>query len=260
MAFAQKTAIVRPVSDSYEQCIRPAHETAPIDMQLVQRQHAAYCAALAADGYDLLELPAAHEYPDACYVEDPVLVVGELALVPPMGAAARAGEAEAIIGALKGHYQITPLRAPATLDGGDVVQVGRDVMIGLTQRTNRAAVDQVRERVKPLGYRVRAIPVHDILHLKSVCSRLSDTQLVVADGYFDLKLVDDFELEHVPANETYAANLLVLEHSILIADGYPGTAALLEELPGLEQRVVALDTTEFKKGGGSLTCLSQLLE
>jgi dimethylargininase len=258
-ASPSKRAIVRSVSASYEACIRPAAETAPIDMQLVLQQHEAYCAALAADGYELTHLPADDSYPDACYVEDPVLVVGDLAIVPGMQAATRRGEAEVLLGILESWKQITPLRAPATLDGGDVVQIGNDIFIGLTERTNAAAVEQVGELVRAQGKRVTGIPVQGILHLKSVCTRLSDSDLLVADGHFDLALVAGYELHHVPPGETYAANALALEHSVLIAAGYPGAKALIEALLP-DKRVVALDTTEFKKGGGSLTCLSQLLD
>jgi dimethylargininase len=250
------SAIVRGVPDSFEQCIRLDGASEPISVSRARDQHAAYVAALESLGLRVRSLPADPKHPDCCFVEDPAIVVDELVVAAEMAAASRRGEAGPVIAALEPGHALARLEPPATLDGGDVVRIASSLFVGLSTRTNDAAVEQMIELFEPRGFSVRPVPVEGVLHLKSACTHLGDGSLLTAPSGADLSTFDDIELVPVPAEEAYAANVVAANGAVLVAAGFPRTAELIAAR-GL--RVVPVDTSEFRKGGGSLTCLSVLL-
>jgi dimethylargininase len=251
-----RTAIVRDVPDTFDRAIRPPDSTGAIDVELARRQHIAYAGAIAASGVDVVRVPADDRFPDCCFVEDPVFVVGEGAIVCNMAAESRQGEAAAVAEVVSRYRSLETITAPATMDGGDVIVVDETVYIGHSQRTNEAGIEALREMLVPAGVEVVAVTVRGVLHLKSACTYVGNGVLLAARQHVDLSVFRGLRVIDVPAGEAYAANCLSVNGRVVAADGHPETH---ERIRAAGFDVVALDMSEFRKAGGSLTCLSILL-
>lgn len=259
MAAKPANAIVRLPAATFERCIRPEGSVDPIDRALAVRQHDAYVAVLAARGIDVIRVDADDRYPDCCFVEDPVVIVGGTAVVCEMASEARRGEGDALAPVLSPLRRIHHLQPPATMDGGDVIRMGGRIFIGLSRRTNAAAVDQVRTVAAREGIAVTAVAVGGVLHLKSACTALDDDTLLIDRRHADPSAFAGKRLVDVPADESYAANALALGDTVVVSAGFPRTRdRVASALSGVD--VVELGMSEFRKAGGSLTCLSILLD
>ncbi|UCG52063.1 MAG: N(G),N(G)-dimethylarginine dimethylaminohydrolase [Candidatus Latescibacterota bacterium] len=248
-----KYAIVRAVPRTFDRCIRPAGPTVPIDVDLAMEQHRHYCDALESLGLELIRIEPDDRYPDCCFVEDPAVIVDGRAIVVNMGAPSRLGESVAIKEALARWKVVTEVGTPGTLDGGDVLFAGDRYFVGLTSRSNETGFVAFREIVRELGYVAESVPVKNALHLKSVCTHLGEGHLVVAPGHVDETIFCNYTLIPVSKEDEYSANCLSVNGKVLVIAGYPRTKAAIEAA-GFE--TIELETTEFKKAGGSLTCLS----
>ena len=244
------TAITRAVSPTIAACELTYRERETIDMARARDQHRAYEACLAELGVEVISLGAEPDYPDAVFVEDAAVVLDEIAVMTKMGAESRRGESESLAGALQRYRALRWMRGPATLDGGDVMQAGKTLFVGVTARSNAAGIGQLAAEVEPFGYRVRPVVVRGCLHLKSACSCIGDAVLVhrpwVDEAAFaGMRLVD------VP--EACGANVLTIGETVLVPAAAPRTAELLR---GLGWQVRLLDNSELMKAEGALTCCS----
>ncbi len=228
----------------------------PIDGGLAVAQHAAYEDALRRCGARVVPLPASRDLPDCVFVEDTAIVLDEIAVMMSMGAASRRDEVPAVEAALREFRGIERVQLPATIDGGDVVRSGRDVFVGLSQRTNDAGVEALRAILSPFGYSVAGVPVLRCLHLKSACSALPDGRLLV-----NADLIDPSPLNRgliaVPKAEPLAGDVLVIGDRIIVSDAFPETCALLTSL-GWD--VIPVSVSEFAKAEGGVTCLSLVFD
>ena len=224
----------------------------PVDAALALRQWEGYVAALRAEGWETVEVPPADGCPDAVFVEDTVVVYGDLAVISRPGADARRPETAGTEETLAGlGYRIARIEAPGTLDGGDVLKHGGTVWVGTGGRTNASGVEQLAALLGPLGARVVGVPVSRVLHLKSAVTALPDGTVV---GH--LPLVDDPGVweRFLPVPEEPGSHVVLLDgHTVLMATSAPRTRALLE---GRGLRVVAVDIGELEKLEGCVTCLS----
>jgi len=250
-----RRAIVRGVPRTYERCIR-TDKSIPIDIDLARRQHAAYCEALKDAGLRLISIEHDDLYPDCCFVEDTAIVVGERAVISRMASESRKGEVEGVREILKMFKLVHDVRPPGTIDGGDVQLIDKRVFIGVSERTNLEAIKHVEEIVSDAGYEVVPVELKGILHLKSAITYLGDGAVIMYSGHFDKKLFADYRQIHVPRGDEYAANCLAVNGKVIMSKGFPGTRNLLKE-EGFD--LIELETTEFKKGDGSLTCMSIIL-
>ncbi len=227
-------------------------ERTPVDVDRAQRQWAAYVAALEAEGWETVEVPAADDCPDAVFVEDTVVVHGDLAVVTRPGAVERRPETAATEESLRGlGFRIARIEPPGTLDGGDVLKHGGTVWVGLGGRTDRHGAGQLAALLEPLGARVVPVPVTRVLHLKSAVTALPDGTVVGHEPLVDDPTVWD---PFLPVPEESGAHVVLLGgHTVLMAADAPRTHSLLEQR-GL--RVVAVDISEFEKLEGCVTCLS----
>jgi dimethylargininase len=222
-----------------------------VDLELARRQHRLVVAALRDCGLAVFELPPDPERPDAVFVADPLLLVGTRAFLAAAAAPSRAGEAEALLEALRGRFEPVLLEPPATLDGGDVLIAGDTLYVGRSSRTNQAACDQLALQA---GRRVIGVPVPEgMLHLLTGCSYLGDDRVLTVEALADA--FSDFETIVLPKQEEAAANVLAHGRRVLVAAGYPRTVALLERA-GFEVRAVSI--TEFEKRDGGISCLALL--
>ncbi|MGH3479048.1 MAG: dimethylarginine dimethylaminohydrolase family protein, partial [Nocardioidaceae bacterium] len=162
-------------------------ERKPVDLDLALVQWESYVAAWRSEGWQTIEVESADDCPDAAFVEDTVVVYGDLAIVSRPGADQRRPETAGSEETLRGlGYRIERIESPGTLDGGDVLKHNHRVWVGVSGRTNRAGVDQLRAHLRPLGAEVGGVPVARVLHLKSAVTALPDGTVV---GY--PPLVDD---------------------------------------------------------------------
>ena len=224
----------------------------PVDVALAMRQWDGYVQALQDEGWETLEVPPADDCPDAVFVEDTVVVYGDLAVVSRPGADERKPETagtEATLTAL--GYRIARIEPPGTLDGGDVLKHDGTVWVGLGGRTNTAGAEQLAALLEPMGARVVAVPVTRVLHLKTAVTALPDGTVVGFEP-----LVDDPAVwpTFLGVPEEAGAHVVLLDGStVLMSASAPRTRALYEAR-GL--RVVAVDITEYEKLEGCVTCLS----
>lgn len=246
-------ALVRGVPDTYDECIRTGTE--PIDVELAKQQHRKYCEALVSSGLELITVDPDDRFPDCCFAEDPAFVVGDVAFISRMGAESRRGEEEEIGKILCKYKEIKKVECPGTIEGGDVLKIDDRIFIGISQRTNLDAFEQIKRHLSPLGYDVLSVKAKDLVHLKSDCAYIGEGCVVVHPGGFDAGVFDGYNTLIVPDEEAYAANCLALEGRVLVSDGYPQTRRLIEEA---DFATIPIEMSEFRKGEGALTCLSIL--
>ena len=259
------TAITREVSSSINNCELSFHPRQPIDVAKAIAQHRAYQDCLAELRVRVVSLPAEPELPDAVFVEDPAVVVEEVAVVSIMGAPSRRPEAASLADALSHYRPIKFLVEPATLDGGDVLRVGRLVFAGLSQRTNLEGIAQLRDVLRAFNYEVQPIEVRGCLHLKSACSYIGNDTLLINRSWIDAERLRGFELMDVPDEEPAAANALLIKDVVIMPASFPKTHALLEkrgfEIPASPQaaalpQVRTIDLSELQKAEAGVTCTS----
>jgi dimethylargininase len=250
------TAITREVSGSINDCELSFHARQPIDVAKAIAQHKAYQECLAELGVRVVSLPAEPELPDAVFVEDPAVVVDEVAVVSIMGVPSRRPEAPSLADALSRYRPIKFLVEPATLDGGDVLRVGRRVFAGLSQRTNREGIAQLRGVLEAFDYQVQPVEVKDCLHLKSACSYIGNNTVLINRSWIDAEQLRGFELIDVPDEEPAAANALLIKDVVIIPVSFPQTRALLEQR-GFHVRTI--DLSELQKAEAGVTCTSLIL-
>jgi dimethylargininase len=254
-------ALVRRIPESFADALSAAPREDAIDVSLARAQHAVYRAALEASGVAITELPADERLPDCVFVEDTAVIAGPpgaagaLALITRPGAPSRRGETEAVAAALGQSFEVAWMDAPATLDGGDCLRLGRTIYIGRSARTNAEGIARAEAVFAPRGFRVVAVELPPgVLHLKCVCSPLGEARVLLAERTLPARLFDA-EIVWAPAEEQYAANAVGIGDHVVAAAEYPRT---LEALTAAGLRVHPVPTSEVRKADGSLTCQSIL--
>ena len=252
-AGGPRAALVRPPSDAFARAI--SSTGAVLDPARARAQHAAYRDALA-DLVEVVTLSPDEELPDACFVDDCAVVLGGRALLARPGAPSRSAEPERLAGALErlvdGLERIT---APATLDGGDVLRLGRTLVAGRSGRTGEDGIAQLAAFAEVAGGRVEIAAVPPgTLHLQSAVTALADDTVVGTAELLEQPALRGVATKLVvPPEEVAAANALALGTTVILPAGCPRTAAAVAAL-GFEVREV--DLSEFAKADGGATCLS----
>jgi dimethylargininase len=246
-------ALTREVSPSLANCELSFVERSPIDLALANDQHHAYQRALQELGCELIALPAEDAWPDAVFVEDVALVLDELAVITRPGAASRRQEGESVAAVLAKHRPLRRIEEPGTLDGGDILRVGRTIFVGRSARSNLAGIDQLRELAGDYGYVVRGVPIFDCLHLKSAVTEAKEGTLLVQPGWIENKWLAGYELIEVDPGEPHAANVLRIGNGAIYPSSFPRTADKLAKA-GVELKLV--DLSELQKAEGAVTCCS----
>jgi dimethylargininase len=244
------------VSSSLAHCELTYLSRTPIDLDRARQQHAVYEALLVSFGWQIVRLPTLDDQPDAVFVEDAGLALDELAVIAPMGAPSRVAESRTVEETLARYLPIRHLTPPATLDGGDVLRVGRRLFVGLSQRTNSLAVDQLAGLLDPYEYEVASVSVAGALHLKSACSYIGGNTLLANPEWLDVAPFAGMEILPIELSEAWGASVLYDDRRIVMPSGFPRTARLLESR-GLAVHII--DLSELRKAEGGPTCLSILL-
>jgi dimethylargininase len=243
----------RPSTRLAEGLVTHIERSDDVDTDRAARQWAGYVDALHAAGWTTHEVPTADDCPDSVFVEDTMVVYGDLAVISRPGADERRPETAAAEEAVRAQgYRIARIEAPGTLDGGDVLKHGGTVWVGQGGRTNAEGTDQLRAHLAPLGADVVAVPLTKVLHLKTAVTALPDGTVIGYEPLVDDPAVWGDRFLAVP-EEAGSHVVLLGDDTVLMATSAPETAALLEAR-GL--RVVAVDISEFEKLEGCVTCLS----
>lgn len=223
------------------------------DHSLACEQFDRYVAALRKCGLEVTVLEALEGYPDAHFVEDTAVITPDLAVITNPGAAARQGEQLTIAETVAGFRPLKHIQPPATLDGGDVLMIGTHFMIGLSDRTNEEGARQLGDALAPSGHTWQTIRVGAGLHFKSSVNLVGENVLLTAEAFADREELAGYRRITVPTVEDYAANTLLINGRLITPSGFPETRARLE---ALDLPIIELDTSEFRKMDGGLTCLS----
>jgi dimethylargininase len=250
-------AITREISPALAACELTHQPRVTIDLDRARAQHREYEDALRAAGYEVERLAADGEMPDSVFIEDTALVFDELAVITRPGAESRRPETAAVANALSRYRTLKHIEPPGTLDGGDVVVIGRHVFVGLSSRTTAAAAAQLRALLAPFAYTVRETTVRHCLHLKSAVTAVADRTLLVNSRWADPEAFAGYELIEIDPAEPSAANAVRLHDRIIFPSAFPRTAARLRAR-GL--RVETVDASELAKAEGAVTCCSLILD
>ena len=248
-------AFVRELSPLLERCELSYIGRAPIDAQRARRQHQGYVSELSAHGCELRWLPPLPGHADGVFVEDTAVVLPELTVITRPGATSRRAEVDSVAATLAGHTPLVPVRDPGTLEGGDVLRIGRRLYVGISGRTNAAGLAQLAAALAPFDYTVQGVPLRGCLHLKSAVTFIPPDTLLVNPEWVDAAL---FEVGHiVQVAEPFGANTLTVGGVTLVSADYPATQERLRAA-GIAAR--ALEVSELHKAEAALTCMSLIFE
>jgi dimethylargininase len=254
---AMLTVITRAVSPALASCELSFIPRQPIDLGIAHQQHHAYEKLLASLGARVISLPAEPELPDSMFVEDPALVLDELAVIFPLGTETRRREAATIAAALAPFRKLAYVKFPGTIEGGDILRVGRRLFVGLTARTNADGISQLAGITAPHGYEVVSVPVSGCLHLKSAVTSLDGNTLLANRAWFDSSIFAGYQWVDVDPAEPHSANALALGGTIIFPASFGRTRARIAAR-GLE--VTSLDISELQKAESGLTCSSLVFD
>lgn len=250
-------AITRDVSASLSDCELSFVDRQPIDVAKARAQHAAYRQALVGSGCEVIDLPALNAMPDAVFVEDVAVVVDEVAVMTRPGVESRRSEGAAVGEVLAGYRQLRHIEAHGTLDGGDVLCVGRRVFVGQGARTNPEGIAQLAAHLRPFGYAVQAVPTRHCLHLKSAVTQVAEDTLLIQPRWIDREAFAGYRLIEVDPDEEHAANALLIDAvGVIHPASFPRTGERLRR-GGIH--VVPVDLSELQKAEGATTCCSIVL-
>ena len=251
------TAITRGVSSGILNCELTFVARAPIDLAKAIEQHRAYECALEKFGATVHSLPAEPHLPDSMFVEDPALVLGEVAVIFPLGTSSRRPEAASLAAALAPYRELKYVELPAIAEGGDILRVDKKLFVGLSTRTDEAGIRQLEAIVAPFEYEVIDALVTGCLHLKSAVTFLGRDTLLANREWFDHAKLVGYEWIDVDPEEPHAANALAFGNTVLLPASFPKTRARIEAA-GFE--VLPLDISELQKAESGLTCSSLLFD
>ena len=250
-------ALTREVSPAITQCELTHLAREPIDLNIARAQHADYERALAALACSVQRLPSGAEMPDSVFIEDVAIVLDELAVITRPGAPSRRGECLVVEQALAAYRPLVGIDGPGTVDGGDVLVVGHSIFVGVSSRTNREGVDQLRKHVAERGYSVRTVTVTGCLHLKSAVTAVSNHELLINPKWVPIEEFSEFDMIDVDPGEAYGANIVRVGDGLLYPRAFPRTR---DRLAARGFDVTSVDVSELAKAEGAVTCCSLIFE
>jgi dimethylargininase len=249
-------ALTRKVGANFAACELTFLDRQPIDVPRAMEQHRNYERCLTDLGAHLVSLPADPQFPDGVFVEDSAIVLDEVAIVTRPGAVSRRGEIESIAQALSSFRDLRYIQEPATLEGGDVVRIGKTLYVGLSQRTNQEGIAQLKVLLDPFGYRVEPVAVHGCLHLKSGACWAGGDVILANRNWIDANPFRDFKIFDVPEDEPSAADVLPIGNTLLVPANFVRTCEFLASV----MNVLPIDVSELQKAEAGVTCMSLLFD
>lgn len=249
-------AITREVSSRFTECEITHIERTPIDINIARAQHREYIQALANIGCQVIELPEERDLPDSVFVEDTAFILPEVAVITRPGADSRKPETESITRALSAHRPLAHVTAPATVDGGDVLVLGKNIYIGMSTRSTPEAATQLQNLLDNYGYKVSVVELTDCLHLKTAVTRVDDKTLLINKKWVDPFTFKGFQWIEVDEAEPFGANCLPIQDVIVYPSAFPKTQ---QELERKGFNVINVNLDELAKAEGAVTCCSLIV-
>ncbi len=246
-------AVTREVGPALGNCELSHVPREAIDVARASAQHRDYQRALEALGCRLLTLPAEPDLPDSVFVEDVAIVLDEVVVLTRPGALSRRAEVASVAEVLRRYRPVLAIEAPGTLDGGDVLRVGRALYVGESARSNAEGMAQLRQLLAGHGYTVHGVLTHGCLHLKSAVTRLNDHTLLLQPAWVGRDRFADFQVIEVDPAEPHAANVLRIGDALVMPASFPRTR---QRLVDAGFHVTAVDVSELQKAEGAVTCCS----
>lgn len=226
------------------------------DYEKACKQHDSYIAALKECGVQVTVLEADERYPDSCFVEDPAVITRKCAIITNPGAPSRNGEKDEIIGAVRKFFsqdQIEYIKAPGTLEGGDVMMVGDHFYVGRSARTNEEGIRQFIAILEKHGLSGSEVTLEEVLHLKTGVNYLENGNMLVSGEFVNKPEFAKYNRVEIPEEEAYAANCIWVNGTVIVPEGYPVVEKAVRDLG---YKVLLVDTSEYRKVDGGLSCLS----
>jgi len=245
------------VSPAINQCELTHLQRQPIDLQRAQSQHLEYEQALSSLGVEVISLEAAPDLPDSVFVEDVAIVLDECAIITRPGADSRKSEVEPIAEALTPFRKLFYIQAPGTVDGGDVLTVGKHIYVGLSSRSNQSAIGQIESCLASFGYQVHGVEVTGCLHLKSAVTQVGDNLLLVNPTWVRKEDFHDMQFIDIDLSESYAANAVLVDDKVIYPSAFPLTR---KDLEAAGIKLVIVDASELAKAEGAVTCCSLIFK
>ncbi|MEO8577206.1 MAG: arginine deiminase family protein [Gemmatimonadales bacterium] len=246
-------ALTRGVQPTIVDCELTYLDREPIDFHRAVEQHEEYEKALADLGCTIERLPSLPDNPDSVFVEDTAVVLAELTIITRPGAPSRRAEVTSVADAMRRYRGLAFIDSPGTLDGGDVLTIGRAIYVGASTRTNADGIRQLAQLTTSYGYTVRTLTTSSCLHLKSAVTQVAEDVVLLNSDWVDSSAFEKMRLIEVHPAEPFAANALWIGDSVIYPTGFDETSARLERF-GI--KVVAVETGELQKAEGAVTCCS----
>jgi dimethylargininase len=227
-----------------------------INYDLALQQHAAYCNALKTCGAKVKKLSVNLDSPDSCFIEDTAIVVDEVIIVTSIGSPSRQHESKNIAPELARYKETIHIQRPATIDGGDVLQIGRRLYVGVSGRTNAQGLHELTRILQPWNYEIIPVELNNCLHLKTACTAIDEETVLLNPRWVAADTFSNYNVLRVPKAEGWAANTIRVGNKVFLQDGFPQTLELVEKY---HDSIATLDISEFRKVEAGLSCLSIIL-
>ena len=251
-----KNVIVRKPGKSICDGITSAPELGKPDYEKALKQHENYIETLKKCGVNVTVLEPLEEFPDSCFVEDTAVLTKKCAIVSNPGAESRNKEPEFMVETIKKFYsedKIEYIKAPGTLEGGDVMMVGDHFYVGKSARTNEEGIKQFIKILNKYDLTGSEVPLEKVLHLKTGVNYIENNNMLVSGEFIDKKDFENYNKIIVPEDESYGANCIWVNETVIVPKGYPKIEKAIKDMG---YKVLVTDTSEFKKIDGGLSCLS----
>ena len=247
------TAITRDVNAAIGSCELTFLPRVSIDASLASQQHRQYQSVLASLGCEIVTVSTEPGLADSVFIEDTAIVLDEVAVLCRPGVESRRAEVAGVEEVLQQFRSLASIQAPGTLDGGDLLRVGKVIYAGLSTRSNQNGIEQLRSIVADYGFSVETVETTKSLHLKSAVTEVAPGSLLIDPNWINTSAFRNFDLIDVDHDEAHAANALLLGDSVIYPSSFPRT---LEKLVKRNIYVTTVEVSELQKAEGGVTCCS----
>jgi len=246
-------AITHLPSPNLQNCELTFLESEAINSEKANEQHQNYCAMLERCGAKVILLDENIALPDSVFVEDPIIVFDEVAVLTSMGVESRRAESDVMAKVFSAYRKVERISLPAKIEGGDVLKVGKKIFVGESARTNVEGVQALERIIKPFGYEVIPVKVTGCLHLKTGVTALDEKTILINASWVDARAFKGFEQIDVPSDEPFGGNVLKIGDILCMNEAFPKTIMLIKSLG---YKVDSVNISEFVKAEAGLTCMS----
>lgn len=247
------TVVTHVPSPALQKCELTFIESESIDIEKAAKEHDNYCAMIEKCGAQVIKLEDNSSLPDSVFVEDPLIIFNEVAVLTSMGVESRRKELPALKEIFSQYRNVEQIFLPAKIEGGDVLKIGRNIFVGRSQRTNDQGILALRTIIEPLGYKVTPVRVTGCLHLKTGCTALDDKTILINPDWVEAEPFANYNKIETLPHEPFGANVLPVRETICMNAAFPDTIKLVRSLG---YKVAETDITEFVKAEAGLTCMS----